>query len=117
MIDLSKDVGHNATEKKYFEQDSRQFLKTLARKLELITYDITYLKGGIAVSGDTVLTGTYPNGKCVYVTLSTPSYNGIMFRKILHPKDYVGGVNQWIQPINFTRYDEIADYIKRRTSV
>lgn len=117
MIDLAREVGYNVVAKKHFEQDSRRFLKTLARKLNLLTYDITYNKGGIAVSGETVLIGAYDNGKHVYVTMSTPSSNGIMFRKISHAKDYQGGVNQWIHPVNFSKYEEIAEYIKRRTYV
>lgn len=117
MIDLSVNIGYNDLAKKQFKTTSVQFLKSLAKKLNLITHDISYNKAGVASSGEISLKGTYDNGNSVYVHISTPSNYGILFRTIENFNDHLGGLNQWIRPNGSMSVSDIADIIKKGTYV
>ena len=87
----------------------------IAKCLPLVEAKVTYNPGGIAVSGEVTLIGMYADGTGVYVTASTPSYHGLMFRTIKHMKDYTGGPNQWIRQPHVYSVEELAQTIKRGT--
>jgi hypothetical protein len=117
MINLNQDVSYNDNLKKSFEKNSCRFLKLLSRELRLLTYSIHYNKGGVAVSGDATLIGMFTPDVGVYVTISTPSHYGIMFRSVKHMQDWTGGNNNWFQPDKFSTYQEIANHIRRTLNV
>jgi hypothetical protein len=112
---MGKEVGYNPELKAEFASEAKSFLRAIKKELGLKEVKIDYNPGGIAVSGDATLIGMYEDGRGVYVTVSTPSYHGIMFRTVTHMKDWTGGTNQWLKLSEFQSYKEIAKHIKENT--
>lgn len=103
---LSQDLGYIWGEresgpngvKRTFLNVGRTFLRTLAKDLALQDYKVTSNAGGIAVSGDCTLMGIWDEGG-IFINLSQPCGGNqvLLYRSILHMKDYTGGYNHWLE--------------------
>lgn len=85
-------------DKKAFLNTGKAFLRTMAKDLGFMEYEVSATTGGIAVSGECTLIGIWGNqGR--YVQLSQPcgqKENVLLYRNVSHMKDYSGGHNQYI---------------------
>ena len=92
-----KEDGPNGA-KKQFLNTGKVFLRALAKDLGLRDVSVSSSPGGIAVSGDCTLMGMWQtNG--LYVQTSQPCSgreNVLLYRTILHSKDYSGGYNNFL---------------------
>jgi hypothetical protein len=100
------DLSYNHDAKERWHRLARNVAKALAAKLGLSKgeYSIRYNRGGIAVSGETMLHADW-----LYLDLSVSCMGprmGVMYRSCKGQKDYTGGVNQWMQ------FDELLDLDK-----
>lgn len=107
-------VGYNEELKAMFGKEAKRYLKQLSKSLNLSDYIISWNKSGIAVSGDVSVKGMLNSTTGIYIVISHPSYNGIMFRKIKDLNDHHGEHNNWFNPEHFEEYGDLSRYIKRR---
>lgn len=112
MLDVSINTAYDCALKRDFELKAKEFAKSLSKELNFTECKIRYNPGGIAVSGDITMFGKFQNGKFMYMTISTPSSHGIMFRSASSMEDYSGGTNQWFNPSAFETYHGLARHIK-----
>jgi hypothetical protein len=98
LYDIMKyeDLSYNEKGKAKFKNISMNFLRDLAKELELIEPRVSFNPGGIAVSGDATLMGMWTEDKGIYVHISQGPVAPIMYRTIKHMRDYTGGHNNWI---------------------
>lgn len=107
---LSRDLGYIWGEKesrpngdkKAFLNTGKAFLRALAKDLELRDVKVSANPGGIAVSGECLLTGMWEDGG-IYVQISQPCYDRkrvLLYRTIQDRKSNTCGQNHFL-----TRYD------------
>lgn len=85
-------------EKKVFLNVGKAFLKALGKDLGLRDVRVLANPGGIAVSGDCVLSGMWEeNGIYVCVSQFSGSQDlAVCYRTVRHGRDFKGGYNQYI---------------------
>jgi hypothetical protein len=103
-------LNYNNDAKEHFGRTGKRALKELAQKLGLKDSEVSYNKGGVAVSGDLHLKGMFDDqhGFDLFFNkdFSHPGNKNICIRRIKNFKDYQGGVNNWITE------DELIDIPK-----
>ncbi len=105
---LSRDLGyiHGEREsgpngdKKTFLKTGRTFLWNLSKDLKLRDAKISTNPGGIAVSGEHSLMGTWGDTG-IFVQLGCGQENALLYRAIRSMNDYTGGQNHFVSLVYF----------------
>lgn len=103
---LNRDLSYNygerecgpSDEKRAFLNAGKAFLRALAKDLGLQNARIASTPGGIAVSGECSLRGVWGDSG-IYIQIGQfagSCGNVLLYRSILHEKDYVGGCNNYL---------------------
>ena len=109
--------------KKAFHAKSKAFMRALGKDLGLMEFKVANNHGGIAVSGEIALMGTWDETNGLYFQISQPlpPFNSFLYRSINHMKDLSGGMNQWLPCALFRAgdYDGLLEILlaMRGTSV
>jgi hypothetical protein len=86
-----------AARKRVYEMQGKRAMKELAVLLELIEYDISFNRAGMACSGDLRLMGFNRHGSGVYIYLNKDlGKTELLYRTIEHMKDFSGGRNRYL---------------------
>ncbi len=104
---LSQDLGYISGErecgpngdKKAFLNTGKAFLRAMAKDLGFKEYKVFANPGGMAVSGECSLIGTW-GGSGIYIQISQPCYDRervLLYRTVRHITDYTGGWNQFLR--------------------
>jgi hypothetical protein len=95
-------LEYNHFGKERWHRLARRVAKALAERMDLQKnqYSIRYLRGGPAVSGDTIL-----HSERLYVNFSVChcGRDHFMYRSCKGQQDYTGGTNRWM------KWDELLD--------
>jgi hypothetical protein len=111
-FDWSRSCAYDAAAKRSFHGRARSRLRDLAAALQLPagSFDIRTNKGGIAVSGESILHATH-----LYVQVSQ-SYSGkgmgVLLRRCNGRTDYVGERNHWLALSALDDVNQLARYIR-----
>lgn len=95
---LAVDLSYKSEEKAEFAEAAKAFLNALESRLDFKEAKVWFNAGGIAVSGEAMLMGMWPEGRGLYVQIGQSFGKPLlMYREIRHMKDYGGsGPNQYI---------------------
>lgn len=107
----------NQSNKEEFHKLSKQFLRKVAKDLDLGQFAVRSNKAGPAVSGEVYLMGMFSEGNGIFIVISGDngaSYmkSPIMYRSITGMKDHTGGHNRWLKHDQMEDYDNVIDFFK-----
>jgi len=98
------DVEASARKRK-FESIGRKAMAELASHLDLVDFDISFNRAGIACSGDLRLMGFDRHGRGIYIYMNKYICFGrepaVLYRTINDMKDFTGGMNHYFSVNEF----------------
>ena len=102
-----RESGPNG-DKKAFLNKARAFLTTLGKDLGFCEQKVSVNKGGIAVSGEVTLRGSWPDGSGIVLTLEQFPFfmeKAAVYRPLVDGAEQKNTVNQWVSLTLFKRGD------------
>jgi len=91
----------NSARKQRFEKIGKKAMAELASHLDLVDFDISFNRAGMACSGDLRLMGFDRHGRGIYIYMNKDFFHGrekevlILYRSIAHMQDFEGGKNHY----------------------